>query len=110
MVAGWRYGDLFLDFRPLIRPEEWQLSFAWVISHVPTGLALIGMLTDLPQAQAAVADLHDRAGIDWGKVTPGGKALAEFVTWRDVLHYNWCHARQTITPFSTVEHHRVDGQ
>ncbi len=109
-VAGWRYGNLFLDFRPLINPGEWQLPFAWMISHVPTGLALIGLLTDLQQAKAAVADLHDRTGIDWLRVTPGGKPEREFQAWWDALHCDWCHARQTITPFSTVEHHAADGQ
>lgn len=101
-VAGWQYGCLFLDYRPLIRPERHDIPFAWMISHLPTGLALVGLLTDLPQSKALVEDLYRR--IDWLAVAPGGVSPQPFNEWRLALFCDYCTSSQAISPLSTVEH------
>lgn len=107
-VAGWQYGHLFLDFRPMVAPELREVPFAWMVSHLPTGLALVGLLTDLPQAKVLVEDLYARE--DWGTVRPGGTPPPAVREWRDTLYCDHCGSFQTINPFTEVVHARGSTQ
>ncbi|MGT2515104.1 hypothetical protein ACVOMT_13545 [Sphingomonas panni] len=99
-VAAWRYGALAIDFRPML--EEDTLPFCWMISHVPTGTALVGLLTDQAKAQSAVAQLHTLH--DWADAAPMEVAPAFFVAWLDSLRFDWCRSSEAINPLTDVTH------
>lgn len=110
-VAGWQYGELFIDFRA-INPavsRRATLPFCWVVSHVPTGLGVIGLFADRPGAQTIVESLWQVA--DWSK--PRGRngrppaAVQEFL---DLLPIPYCLTQDTIAPFTTVEYSKETVQ
>ncbi len=100
-VAGWRYGDLFLDFRPM-RQVGLAVPFCWMISHVPTGMGFVGFMTDLAHAKAAVEEIYP--AVDWATLQAGGGAPKLVRAWLDEQVFGWCMPRDTVGPFCTVEH------
>lgn len=99
-VAAWRFGSLAIDFRPML--EDDALPFCWMISHVPTGTALVGLMTDQTRAQAAVEQLHSLH--DWSASAPMEVAPPFFVSWFEGLRFDWCRSREAINPLTDVSH------
>lgn len=106
-VAGWRYGHLFLDFRPLRNaPNDGGTPFCWMVCHTVTGLAVVGLRTDLTKAQRMVELLHDR--LPWATIAAVKDQAApqEVQDWVDCLPFGWCMAIDTIPPTVEVFHRR----
>lgn len=101
-VAGWRFGALFMDFRPTKKGIDFP--FCWMVSHVPSGLGMVGLMTDFLQAKPAVADLASR--FDWETYDPSGAppiaAPPVLDRWVAELPYGYVSNAATIGPYARL--------
>ena len=71
-TAGWIKGAFAVDLRPRVMlwgaelPDD-ACNFAWVLTHIPTGLAVAGMDAPMSMVQMLIDDLAKMT--DWSAIT-----------------------------------------
>lgn len=110
-VAGWVKGSFGLDFRAAWYQQEAHPdgTAGWVITHIPTGFALFGVLMSLPAAQAIVDEIA--ALCDWTGITLDN---SRFMKGRmqpiiERLGPAKIHVNDMIPPWAEVEFFTDDG-
>ncbi|HWT12281.1 MAG TPA: hypothetical protein VN231_05980 [Allosphingosinicella sp.] len=70
VVAGWRRELFGLDFRPVWFPDDVDPDgqMAWLLTHLPTGFGMMGLVMGLAGAQAVADEVAGWA--DWQHIDP----------------------------------------
>lgn len=79
VIAGWVNGRFGLDFRAMLNDDE-EWDGGWVLTHLPTGMVVRRIFSNLQTAQAYAGEIAAHGDWDFTEATPDRmKALSPVI-------------------------------